>query len=137
MAVDLSTRTFGASTRAGEAILSEFRDRTRRSAELAEAARRVMPGGDTRTVAFHAPYPLTGATGFGCRFEDVDGNEYIDLLNNYTSLIHGHAHPAIIEAVGAQMPKGTTYATARAPQTRLAEIMTTRVASVAMVRCPN
>ena len=48
-----------------EAMLADYRARTPRSAHLAEAARRVMPGGDTRTVAFHAPYPLTVERGAG------------------------------------------------------------------------
>lgn len=137
MAVDLSTRTPRVDPGTGDAILAEFRARTRRSAELATAARRVMPGGDTRTVAFHAPYPLTVAEGAGCRLRDVDGNEYVDLLNNYTSLIHGHAHPAIIAAVTAQLPRGTTFATALESQTRLAELITSRVASVDMIRFTN
>lgn len=118
-------------------LIAEYRARTKRSSELAEAARKVMPGGDTRTVAFHAPYPLTVDHGQGCRFVDVDGNEYIDCLNNYTSLIHGHAYPPIVEAVAAQLPKGTTFATSLEAQTRLAEIMVRRVASVDLIRFTN
>jgi len=118
-------------------LIAEYRARTPRSAEMVDAARKVMPGGDTRTVAFHPPYPLSVDHGKGCRFVDVDGNEYIDCLNNYTSLIHGHAHPAIIDAVSAQMKKGTTFATSLASQTRLAEILTERVDSVDLIRFTN
>lgn len=138
MAIQL-TKTRPESTRAETAaeLIAEFRRRTPRSAEAFAAAKQVMPGGDTRTVAFHPPYPLTVARGQGCRFVDVDGNEYVDVLNNYTSLIHGHAHPAITAAVTEQLPKGTNYATAVAAQTRLAEILTSRVASVDLVRFTN
>src|SRR5262249_37416757 len=52
-------------------------------------------------------------------------------------LIHGHAHPAITAAVTEQLPKGTNYATAVAAQTRLAEVLTARVASVDLVRFTN
>src|SRR5215204_1193406 len=117
-----------------EGFVEEYQARTQESARRAERAKRVLPGGDTRTVAFHAPYPLTVAEGTGCRLVDVDGNEYIDILNNYTSLIHGHAHPAIVEAVTGQLSKGTSYATAIESQTRLAEILTERVASIDLVR---
>lgn len=137
MAVDLSARVPRANDSVRDAILSDFRSRTKRSAELAEAARQVMPGGDTRTVAFHAPYPLTIAGGEGCRFTDVDGSSYIDILNNYTSLIHGHAFAPITSAVTAQLPKGTNFATAIESQTRLAEILTSRVASVDLIRFTN
>ena len=118
-------------------LLDEYRARTPRSAALHEAARQVMPGGDTRTVAFHAPYPLAIAYGDGCQIEDADGNVYIDLLNNYTALIHGHAFPAITEAVTAQLHRGTAFPAPNAAQTRLAEIITGRVASVDLVRFCN
>jgi glutamate-1-semialdehyde 2,1-aminomutase len=118
-------------------LLEEFQRRTPQSAQAFERARHVLPGGDTRTIAFHPPYPLTIAEGSGCRLVDVDGNEYIDTLNNYTSLIHGHAHPAIVSAVNEQLAKGTSFAAAIASQTLLAEIMTTRVASLDLIRFTN
>lgn len=138
MAVDVSARsTARFIPEIAESVLAAYRARTSASEALAVPARAVMPGGDTRTVAFHAPYPLTIDRGQGCRMTDADGNEYIDLLNNYTSLIHGHAHPAITAAVNEQLPKGTNYATAITSQTRLAEILTSRVASVDLIRFTN
>lgn len=118
-------------------ILADFRACSPRSAALHADARRVMPGGDTRTVAFHAPYPLAVAEGAGCRIQDADGRTYIDLLNNYTSLIHGHGHPAIVAAVMAHIPTGTAFPAPNEAQTRLAEIITERVRSVDLVRFCN
>lgn len=118
-------------------VLAEYRASSPRSAALHETARRVMPGGDTRTVAFHAPYPLVVQQGSGCRIEDADGRVYIDLLNNYTSLIHGHGHPAVVAAVEACLPTGTAFPAPNTYQTRLAEILTGRVASVDLVRFCN
>src|ERR671914_698389 len=90
-------------------VFSDYRASSPRSAALHDAARRVMPGGDTRTVAFHAPYPLAIAEGRGCRIQDADGRTYVDLLNNYTSLIHGHGHPAVVAAVSERLPNGTAF----------------------------
>jgi len=118
-------------------VLAAYRERTPRSAERHAAARRVMPGGDTRTVAFHAPYPLGIEEGRGCRLWDADGNEYLDLLNNYTALIHGHGHPAVAAAVAEQLPRGTAFPAPNRAQTRLAEIIGERVASVDLVRFCN
>ena len=118
-------------------VLAAYRARTPISAALHAEASAVMPGGDTRTVAFHAPYPLAIQHGQGCVLWDADGNEYIDLLNNYTSLIHGHAHPAVTAAVAAQLPLGTAFPAPNAVQTRLATILTDRVASVDLVRFCN
>ena len=118
-------------------VIADYRASSPRSAALHEAARRVMPGGDTRTVAFHAPYPLVIAQGQGCRIQDADGRTYVDLLNNYTSLIHGHGHPAVVAAVSERLPFGTAFPAPNEAQTRLAEIIVDRVASVDMVRFCN
>ncbi|MFT4037808.1 MAG: aspartate aminotransferase family protein [Thermomicrobiales bacterium] len=118
-------------------VLADFRASSPRSAALFEEARKVMPGGDTRTVAFHAPYPLTVSEGRGYEVQDADGRTYIDLLNNYTSLIHGHGHPAVVAAVTALLPTGTAFPAPNTSQTRLAQIMTARVASVDMIRFCN
>src|ERR687889_792761 len=115
-------------------VIADYRASSPRSTALHEAARRVIPGGDTRTVAFHAPYPLVITEGRGCRIHDADGRTYVDLLNNYTSLIHGHAHPAVIAAVSERLPYGTAFPAPNEDQTRLAEIIVDRVASVDMVR---
>lgn len=118
-------------------VIADYRATSPRSAALHEAARRVMPGGDTRTVAFHAPYPLVITGGQGCRIHDADGRAYVDLLNNYTSLIHGHAHPAVVAAVSERLPHGTAFPAPNEAQTRLAEIIVERVASVDLVRFCN
>lgn len=118
-------------------VLADYRASSPRSAALHEEARKVMPGGDTRTVAFHAPYPLNVSEGRGYEIHDADGRAYIDLLNNYTSLIHGHGHPAVVAAVAALLPTGTAFPAPNTSQTRLAQIMTERVASVDMIRFCN
>ena len=117
--------------------MADYRASSPRSAALHEAAARVMPGGDTRTVAFHAPYPLVITEGQGCRIQDADGRTYIDLLNNYTSLIHGHGHPAVVTAVAERLPFGTAFPAPNEAQTKLAKIIVDRVASVDMVRFCN
>src|ERR671912_1959257 len=118
-------------------VIADYRASSPRSAALHAAAARVMPGGDTRTVAFHAPYPLVITEGHGCRIHDADGRTYVDLLNNYTSLIHGHSHPADVAAVAERLPSGTAFPAPNESQTRLAEIIVDRVASVDMVRFCN
>ena len=47
--------------------------------------------------------------GRGFTLVDVDGIEYIDFQNNYNSLIHGHAHQGITEALSQQIQLGTAY----------------------------
>lgn len=118
-------------------ILAEYRDRSPRSAALHEEARRVMPGGDTRTIAFHAPYPLAIDQGEGYQVVDADGRIYIDCLNNYTALIHGHGFPAITAAAVEQTRRGTAFPAPNQAQTRLAWMISERVQSVDLIRFCN
>ena len=138
MAVDVHQRRPAAGRAEVESeVLAAYRARTSHSEALHAAARRVMPGGDTRTIAFHPPYPLAVDCGEGCRLWDADGNVYVDFLNNYTALIHGHAHPAITEVATAQVARGTAFPAPNRVQTRLAQIITDRVASVDLIRFCN
>ena len=118
-------------------IEERYRAATPKSAELAKQAERVMPGGDTRTTTYHRPYPLGLARGEGPYLWDVDGNKYIDLLGNYTSLVHGNAYPPIFEAVTKQIRAGSAWPARSQVQVELAELLCERVPSVARVRFCN
>jgi glutamate-1-semialdehyde 2,1-aminomutase len=107
------------------------------SQELHRRATAVMPGGTTRTTVYFPPYPLYLERGLGCRVWDVDGTERLDMLGNYTALILGHAHPAVVAAVGAQMERGTSFAAANAAEVALAEELVRRVRSLERVRFTN
>ena len=90
-----------------------------RSKALYDRALANLPGGNTRTTVFMKPYPLYAARGEGCRVWDIDGNELIDCINNFTSLIHGHAHPALIEAAMRQLALDRLLACRRNPRSTL------------------
>src|SRR5207253_3667192 len=90
-------------------VKSMYPDPQSASRILYERALASLPGGNSRTTVFMKPYPIYAAHGAGCRVWDVDGNEYIDCINNFTSLIHGHAHPALVEAGKRQLALGTAF----------------------------
>lgn len=90
-------------------LVEEFEARTPRSREVAERARRVLPGGETRSITFYPPYPASIASAAGAELTDVDGNTYLDILNNYTALIHGHAFGAVVDAARAAAAEGIVY----------------------------
>jgi glutamate-1-semialdehyde 2,1-aminomutase len=108
--------------------------RTPRSRLLFERALAVMPGGSTRTTVYSAPYPPYVAEGAGLRVRDVDGNEYRDFLGNYTSLILGHAHPAVVAAVEAQVRRGSAFAAPTETEIELAEELRRRLPSIERLR---
>lgn len=119
------------------AIREKYLQRTRASAEAHVRAKQAMPGGTSRQAAYWAPYPLTVDRGEGAMFWDIDGNQYLEFINNYTSMAHGHAYPPIVEAVTRQLSRGTGYAAANAAQTVLAERIKDRVPGIDQVRFTN
>ena len=119
------------------AIREKYLQRTRASAEAHARAKEAMPGGTSRQAAYWAPYPLTVDRGEGAMFWDIDGNQYLEFINNYTSMAHGHAYPPIVEAVTRQLSRGTGYAAANAAQTVLAERIKERVPGIDQVRFTN
>jgi 4-aminobutyrate aminotransferase-like enzyme len=68
-------------------IVQRYYDSTTRSRLLYERATHSLPGGNTRSTLCMEPYPFYFDHGSGCRVYDVDGNERLDFINNYTSLI--------------------------------------------------
>jgi len=73
-----------------------------------EAAKAVMPGGNTRTVLHYAPFPFNVVKGEGARIFDADGHDYADFLGEYTAGLYGHNHPLIEGAVAAALKGGVT-----------------------------
>ena len=122
---------------AARLIIETFEHRTRGSGELDKRAKESMPGGDTRASSYYSPYPAYMAHGEGCHLYDHDENEYIDFLNNYTSLIHGHAHPPTVSAIQEQAARGTVLGSAAEVTVEHAEMLCNRVPSFESVRYCN
>lgn len=108
-----------------------------RSAELYERALGSLPGGNTRTTIFHEPHPVYAVRGEGCRVWDADGVERIDFISNYTSLILGHCHPRVVEAVRRQAGELMSVAAPTELEIELAERIRERLPSVERLRFCN
>ena len=118
-------------------LIDDYLARTPRSRALFERATASLPGGSTRTTVYTAPYPPYIAFGAGLLLHDVDGNVYRDFLCNYTSLILGHAHPAVVAAVEAQVRRGSAFAAPTETEVELAEEIRRRVPSIERLRFTN
>ncbi len=118
-------------------IVETFKQRTQGSEEWDARAKKSLPGGDTRASSYYTPYPAYMARGEGCYLYDLDENRYIDFLNNYTSLIHGHAHPATVSAIQEQAARGTVLGSAAEVTVEHAEMLCSRVPSLESVRYCN
>jgi glutamate-1-semialdehyde 2,1-aminomutase len=70
----------------------------------------------------------------GAELYDVDGNRYVDYVCSWGPMIHGHAHPAVLEAVNDAAARGTSFGAPTAGEVDLAEEIARRMESVDMLR---
>ncbi|CDN57673.1 Glutamate-1-semialdehyde aminotransferase 2 (plasmid) [Neorhizobium galegae bv. officinalis bv. officinalis str. HAMBI 1141] len=107
------------------------------SAQLAQRATRVFPGGITRNTVDRDPGLYYIGWGQGAHLHDVDGRQFLDLNNNFTTLIHGHGFEPVVDAVTRTLRDGTCYSNPTVHEIALAELLCDRVPAVEQVRFVN
>ena len=108
-----------------------------RSRALHDRACAVLPGGNTRTSLFWANHYQYASSAQGTRVRDVDGNERIDTSFNFTTLIHGHGHPHIVERLKEQAERLVCVGMATELEIELAESIVSRLPTVETIRFTN
>lgn len=112
---------------------------TSQSAQWFDRATHITPGGvnsPVRAFGSVGGQARVMARGKGSRLWDVDGNEYVDLVGSYGPMIHGNAHPEIVEAVNKAALDGLSFGAPTVNETLLAEAVAARTA-VDKVRLVN
>ena len=104
-------------------IHEEYRAKHPKAAALAERARKAIPGGVTHDIRHHLPFPIYVERGAGSHKWDVDGHEYVDYWMGHGALFLGHCHPAVVEAVRAQVGQGTHFGASHELEIRWAELV--------------
>ena len=107
------------------------------SDKLLEEARSVMPGGVSSPVrAFDAvgSEPFFVASASGSTLTDVDGNDYVDLVQSWGALLFGHAHRDVVRAVTDAASRGTSFGTPAELEVELARSVLAMVPNVERVR---
>lgn len=100
-------------------------------------AQQLLPGGVGRsTFALGAPPPVA-VRGAGYRIWDDHGRESIDLNNNFTALVHGHAHEAIVAAATEALKNGASFGLPNLSELRHAQILMDRLPGFGQVRYTN
>jgi glutamate-1-semialdehyde 2,1-aminomutase len=84
-------------------------ERTPKSRELYERARRTMPGGVASTYQARDPWPMFLTRGEGQYVWDADGRRLVDYHNGFGSMVVGHANPAIVRAVEERVRLGSHF----------------------------
>jgi len=107
------------------------------NAEEFARAQAAIPGG------VNSPVRAFGSVGGTPRFfveakgayvTDVEGRQYVDLVNSWGPAILGHAHPAVLDAVHAAVDRGLGFGASTPGETQLAQLITSRVAGSGIER---
>lgn len=117
--------------------VENYRTRNPRSAALLAEAEQSLPGGNTRSVLFHGPFPLSMERGEGCHVWDADGHAYIDALGEFTAGLYGHSHPVILAAIQEALAGGINLSSHTAREARLAQEIRRRFPSMELLRFAN
>ncbi len=115
-------------------IEEEYRQKTPKSSEMLKTSSQYVSGGVTRDTNWWRPYPVFVEKGEGCNLYDIDGNEYVDYNNNFTSLLLGHSHPKVIAAIQETTPLLISSGAATESVHQWAKILCDRYPSVDSVR---
>src|SRR5436853_1407700 len=114
-----------------------FKNRTPRSHHIHEHAKSLLPMGVSSSFQAVPPYPLFISHAQGSHIWDYDGNEYADFHLGFGSLLVGHVHPVLVEALRDQLGKGSLYSLPCPDSVFLAEEMVRRFAPIEQVRFCN
>lgn len=108
-------------------------------AAFAAAAARI-PGGvnsPVRAWSRLGGQPAFIKRGEGAWITDIDGNRYVDYVLSWGPLLHGHAHPHVIEAVIKAAKSGLSFGAPTERETQLAELLCSALPSMDQVRLVN
>jgi glutamate-1-semialdehyde 2,1-aminomutase len=105
-----------------------------KSQQLFERAKKIFPGGVNSPVRAFEPYPFFVEHAQGSKLYDVDGKTYIDYCNAYGAMLFGHAYPEVMEAVKAQLSKGTLYGAPTEREVEFAELIQKASPCMEMIR---
>jgi glutamate-1-semialdehyde 2,1-aminomutase len=108
-----------------------------RTSALHDRARAFLPGGNTRSVLYHQPFPLRIARAWEAVLQDVDGHEYVDLLGEYSAGLYGHSNPVVIKAMVDALHEGVSRGAHTRHEVDLAEAVCARFTSIERVRFTN
>jgi glutamate-1-semialdehyde 2,1-aminomutase len=102
-------------------ILREYLARTPRSAQLAEQAREVIPGGVVTDTRYFEPYGIYVDRAEGATKWDVDGNAYLDFFGGHGANILGHAPQPVVRALLETVVRGSQFAANHPAEVALAQ----------------
>jgi glutamate-1-semialdehyde 2,1-aminomutase len=115
-------------------IIAAYRDRTPRSRALANEARELFPSGITHDSRRTLPYGIYVDRAEAGRKWDVDGNEYVDFFGGHGALLLGHGRREVMDAVAAQLARGTHFGANHELEVRWGRLVREMVPAAEIIR---
>ncbi len=104
------------------------------SAALAREGATLVPGGYSRSTFNFGPHAIFVQRGDGAHITTVEGHRMLDLNNNFTVNVLGHAHPGISQALMQAIPSGISFGNPGRAEARLARMLIDRIPSVQRIQ---
>lgn len=110
-----------------------------RSGELLERALKTIPFGAQTFSKSHIQFPagktpLYCSHADGARIFDVDGNDYVDLVNAVLPVVLGYRDPDVDLAIRNQLDSGISFTLATKIEAELAELLVKHIPCAEMVK---
>lgn len=120
-----------------EEAVDRYTENNPKSRAQHELAARSLPGGNTRTVLFVDPFPVTLVKGEGAYLVSLDGDRYVDFLGEYTAGLFGHADTVIRKAIDDALDSGISRGGHSSLEATFAELICRRFPAIEQVRFTN
>ncbi len=108
-----------------------------RSQAADREAERSLPGGNTRSVLFFEPFPLTMVAGEGAEVTDLDGHTYVDFVGEFSAGLFGHSNETIKTAVHEALDTGVAMGGQTRFERELGSLLCERFPSIEKIRFCN
>lgn len=113
--------------------------RYQKSLEFLERAEKVIPLGSQTFSKSRTQFPLGISPHFltrgkGSKVWDIDGNEYLDMINALCAVTLGYADPDVDAAVTEQLKNGVSFTLSHPLETEVAEKLVEHIPCAEMVR---
>jgi len=102
-----------------------------------KSAAQYLPGGNTRTVLYYEPFPLTMVAGEGAELVDLDGHRYVDFVCEYSAGLFGHSEELIKSAVHQALDTGMAMGAPTILERELAGMLCRRFPAIDQIRFCN
>ncbi|KAM5350081.1 hypothetical protein ACJ41O_006586 [Fusarium nematophilum] len=121
-----------------ERLLSEYLRRYEAnntvSKTVIQDGSKYLPGGTTRAILSHNPFPLVIDSGKGAELTSVDGRVYLDFVSEYFAGLYGHSHPDILAAIEETTKKGLNYGAPHRYEAEFAKLLVEKFPSIDKAR---